>query len=75
MVLYASSKPVATIGLEDTVIIETEDAILACPQKHTQNVKELYKTLKEQNDDTHSIHKTVYRPWGFYTVIAHGKGF
>ena len=73
--VYASSKLVATIGLEDTVIIETEDAILACPQKRTQDVKELYETLKQQNDDTHSIHKTVYRPWGFYTVIARGKGF
>ena len=73
--VYASSKLVATIGLEDTVVIETEDAILACPQKRTQDVKELYETLKQQNDDTHSIHKTVYRPWGFYTVIARGKGF
>ena len=73
--VYASSKLVATIGLEDTVVIETEDAVLACPQKRTQDVKELYETLKQQNDDTHSIHKTVYRPWGFYTVIARGKGF
>ena len=73
--VYASSKLVATIGLEDTVVIETEDAILACPQNRTQDVKELYETLKQQNDDTHSIHKTVYRPWGFYTVIARGKGF
>lgn len=73
--VYASSKLVATIGLEDTVIIETEDAILACPKNRTQDVKEIYETLKQQNDNTHSVHKTVYRPWGFYTVIAQGKGF
>ena len=73
--VYSSSKLVATIGLEDTVIVETEDAILACKKDKTQDVKYIYNTLKEQNDNTHLVHKTVYRPWGFYTVIAQGKGF
>ena len=73
--VYASSKLVATIGLEGTVIVETEDAILACKKDRTQEVKEIYETLKQQHDDTQMVHKTVYRPWGFYTVIAAGKGF
>ena len=73
--VYSSSKLVATIGLEDTVIVETEDAILACKKDKTQNVKHIYETLKKQNDNTHLVHKTVYRPWGFYTVIAQGEGF
>lgn len=73
--IYSSSKLVATIGLEDTVIVETEDAILACKKDKTQEVKQIYETLKEQHDGTQKVHKTVYRPWGFYTVIAEGKGF
>ena len=73
--VYSSSKLVATIGLEDTVIVETEDAILACKKDETQKVKHIYETLKKQNDNTHLVHKTVYRPWGFYTVIAQGQGF
>jgi len=73
--VYSSSKLVATIGLEDTVIVETEDAILACKKDKTQNVKHIYETLKKQNDNTHLVHKTVYRPWGFYTVLAQGQGF
>ncbi len=73
--VYSSSKLVATIGLEDTVIVETEDAILACKKDRTQDVKHIYETLKQQNDNTHLVHKTVYRPWGFYTVIAQGEGF
>lgn len=73
--VYSSSKLVATIGLEDTVIVETEDAILACKKDKVQNVKHIYETLKKQNDNTHLVHKTVYRPWGFYTVIAQGQGF
>lgn len=73
--VYASSKLVTTIGLEDTIVIETEDAILACKKDKTQDVKRIYETLKRQNDNTHLVHKTVYRPWGFYTVIAQGSGF
>lgn len=73
--VYSSSKLVATIGLDDVVLIETEDAILACKKDRTQEVKNLFEKLKKQNDNTHLIHKTVYRPWGFYTVLAQGKGF
>lgn len=73
--VYSSSKLVASIGLEDTVIVETEDAILACKKDKTQDVKHIFETLKKQNDNTFLVHKTVYRPWGFYTVIAQGKGF
>ncbi len=73
--MYSSSKLVATIGLEDTVIVETEDAILACKSDRTQDVKKIFETLKKQNDDTHLVHKTVYRPWGYYTVLAQGRGF
>lgn len=73
--VYSSSKLVATIGLEDVVLVETEDAVLACKKDKTQDVKKIFDTLKKQNDNTHLIHKTVYRPWGFYTVLAQGKGF
>ena len=57
------------------MIVETEDAILACKKDRTQDVKHIFDTLKKQNDNTHLVHKTVYRPWGFYTVIAQGEGF
>ncbi|MBE7711704.1 MAG: mannose-1-phosphate guanylyltransferase/mannose-6-phosphate isomerase [Cyanobacteria bacterium SIG31] len=73
--VYSSSKLVATIGLEDVVVVETEDAILACKADKAQDVKKIYDTLKNQNDDTYKVHKTVYRPWGYYTVLGEGKGF
>ena len=73
--VYSSSKLVATIGLEDAIIVETEDAILACKSEKSQDVKKIFDTLKKQNDNTHLVHKTVYRPWGYYTVLAEGKGF
>lgn len=73
--MYSSSKLIATVGLEDTIVVETEDAILACKKDKAQEVKEIFETLKQQHDNTQLVHKTVYRPWGFYTVLAQGKGF
>lgn len=73
--VYASSKLVATVGIDDLILVETDDAILACKKDRTQDVKKIFETLKKQHDDTHLVHKTVYRPWGFYTVSAQGKGF
>ena len=73
--VYSSSKLVATIGLEDIVVVETEDAVLACKADKAQDVKKIFDTLKTQNDETCKVHKTVYRPWGYYTVLGEGKGF
>lgn len=72
---FSSSKLVATVGLEDTVIVETEDAILACKADKTQDVKHIYEKLKSENNATHKVHKTVTRPWGFYSCISDGEGF
>lgn len=73
--LYSTSKLVAAVGLKDTIIIETEDAILACKTNEAQKVKNIYDKLKKENSDTYKIHQTVYRPWGYYTVISAGDGF
>ena len=73
--VYSSSKLVATIGLEDIILVETEDAVLACNANKSQEVSKIFETLKKQHDNTHLVHRTVYRPWGFYTVLAEGKGF
>ena len=73
--IYSTSKLVTTIGLKDTVVVETEDALLVCDKARTQDVKKIYNTLKTKNNSAIMVHKTVYRPWGYYTVLAEGKGF
>lgn len=73
--VYSTSKLISTIGLKDTVVVETEDAILACDRNRTDDVKQIFDLLKGKNDLTCQVHKTVYRPWGFYTVIQEGKGY
>lgn len=73
--LYSSDRLVAGVGLEDVLIVETSDAILACKKDRAQDVKKIYDKLKEIKDDRHKIHKTVYRPWGYYTVLNQGAGY
>lgn len=73
--IYSQKEIIAVSGLENIVLVETEDAIMACKLDESQNVKNLYEKLKEQASDTTKLHKTVFRPWGYYTCMNSGKGY
>ena len=73
--VYSTSKLITTIGLNNVVVVETEDALLVCDRDRTQDVKKIVNHLKERHDETQMTHKTVYRPWGYYTVLNEGKGY
>lgn len=66
---------VAGVGLDDLVIIDTADALLVAKKNRTQEVKQIYQQLKENNHETYKIHQTVYRPWGTYTILEEGPNF
>ncbi|MBE7705705.1 MAG: mannose-1-phosphate guanylyltransferase/mannose-6-phosphate isomerase [Cyanobacteria bacterium SIG30] len=72
---FSSTRLVAGVGLDDVIIIETADAVLACKKDMAQDVKKVFDKLKEVKDETHLIHTTVYRPWGYYTVLNQGEGY
>ena len=63
------------LGVNDLFIVDTPDALLVSSKSHAQQVKNLYKRLKENNHEAHSLHQTVNRPWGTYTVLEEGPGF
>lgn len=73
--VYSTSKLVTTIGLDNLAVIETEDAVLVADKNKTNDVKKIFEILKEKDDASVLVHKTVYRPWGSYTVIQEGKGY
>ena len=73
--IYSTSKLVATLGLEDAIVVETEDAVLVSGKNDTNGIKKIYKKLNGKNTSAKEIHKTVFRPWGCYTVLEEGKGF
>ena len=60
---------VAGIGLKDTIVVETADAVLVSPMDRSQDVKKIVNTLKDQGRKEFRYHRTVYRPWGSYTTL------
>jgi mannose-1-phosphate guanylyltransferase len=47
-VIYATTRPVGTIGLRDIVVVETPEGILVCPKARAQEVKDLVRTMREK---------------------------
>ncbi len=60
---------VAAVGMEDTLVVETADAILVAPLSRSQDVKKVVARLKAGARKEFSLHTTVFRPWGSYTVL------
>ncbi len=73
--VFAQNRLVATIGLEDVIVVDTVDASLVCHRERVQDVKNLVERLSRQNLAESVHHPTVERPWGRYTVVDAGPGF
>lgn len=73
--IYSQKEVVAVSSLENIILVETEDAIMACKLDESQNVKKLYEKLKAKESNTIKLHKTVFRPWGYYTCLNSGNGY
>jgi mannose-1-phosphate guanylyltransferase/mannose-6-phosphate isomerase len=71
----SENKLVATVGMEDTLVVETADAILVAPLSRSQDVKKVVNRLKKEKRKEFSLHTTVYRPWGSYTVLEEQPRF
>jgi mannose-1-phosphate guanylyltransferase len=68
---------VAVGGLEDVVVIASEDAIYVGKLSDAQRVGPLVKALKQQPETAAltEVHRTMYRPWGGYSSILNGERF
>lgn len=67
--IISSGRMVATIDIEDLIIVDTDDALLIAKKGSSQNVKMVVDELKKRNSELHSQHLTVHRPWGSYSVL------
>jgi len=66
---------VACVGVSDLVVVETADAILVAHKDKTQDVKKIVDRLKKQGRAESSIHRKVFRPWGWYDGVDAGERF
>jgi mannose-1-phosphate guanylyltransferase / mannose-6-phosphate isomerase len=70
--IIGNKRLISTIGLEDCLIIETDDAILIAKRGEAQRVREIVNTLKDKARSEANEHVTICRPWGSYTVLEEG---
>lgn len=74
-ILYADKRLVATIGLSDLVVVDTEDATLICHKDRVQDVRRVVEVLKKRDAEEHRTHRTVWKPWGSFTVLENGDRY
>ncbi len=73
--VHAGDRVVATVGIENLIIVDTPDAVLVAHRDHLQRVKDVVGELKARGHESYRLHKTVARPWGAYTVLEEAPGF
>jgi mannose-1-phosphate guanylyltransferase/mannose-6-phosphate isomerase len=73
--LFSQSRLVATVGVQDLVVVETPDAVLVADKRRTQDVKKVVEQLKAQGRSVAGSHRKVHRPWGWYDSIDAGERF
>ncbi|MCT7568972.1 mannose-1-phosphate guanylyltransferase/mannose-6-phosphate isomerase [Aliarcobacter butzleri] len=73
--IYGNQRKIATVDIQDLIVIDTGDALLISKKGSSQKVKKVVEKLKELNSQLHNIHLTGYRPWGSYTVLEESNGY
>ncbi len=73
--VHATSRLVSLVGLDDVVVVETPDAIMVADRSRSQDVKQIVAQLGASKRGEHTVHRKVYRPWGWYDSIDQGERF
>ena len=74
-IVHAGSRLVATVGVSDLVIVETEDAVLVADKAKAQEVKQIVEKLAQDSREEENFHRIVYRPWGSFDSVDEGDGY
>lgn len=67
--LRSEHRLIVGLGIENLLVIETDDAVLIAHQSEAQNVKHVVKALESQGSPEGIAHRKIYRPWGNYTEV------
>jgi mannose-1-phosphate guanylyltransferase/mannose-6-phosphate isomerase len=71
----AEHKLVTTLGIEDLIVVDTDDALLVANKNHVQDIKDIVNALTNEDREEVVLHKRVCRPWGCYQGIDHSDRF
>lgn len=73
--IRSENRLVTVLGMENTIVVETSDAVLICDKNHGQAIKDVVSTLKKQGRKEAVEHPVVYRPWGHFQTIQQSDRF
>jgi mannose-1-phosphate guanylyltransferase len=73
--IFAENALVATVGLQNHVVVQTKDAVMVAPRERVSEVKQIVAQLKAKGRTEHQIHREVYRPWGKYDSVDAGSRY
>lgn len=73
--VLCDERKIATVDVEDLIIVDTGDALLVSKKGSSQKVKKVVAELKKRNSEMHNIHLTAHRPWGTYTILEDTPGY
>lgn len=73
--VFAESSLVATVGVDDLVIVQTPDALLVAHRDQVQNVKKVVDKIKQEGRNEHHAHRDLFRPWGLLSAIDDGNRY
>jgi mannose-1-phosphate guanylyltransferase/mannose-6-phosphate isomerase len=73
--VFSQDKLVATLGVNNLMIVNTPDAVLVADQSQAQQVKSLITQIEKQKRSEHLQHREIYRPWGCYDAIDTGDRY
>lgn len=73
--VFSQDKLVATLGVNNLMIINTPDAVLVADKSKAQEVKAIISQIEKQSRKEHLQHREVYRPWGCYDAIDDGDRY
>jgi mannose-1-phosphate guanylyltransferase/mannose-6-phosphate isomerase len=73
--LRSEGPMLAALGIQDMVVVATQDAVLVAPRDRSQDVKLVVSGLEESSRGEHINHVRVHRPWGWYETVDAGPKF
>lgn len=73
--VHATSRLVSLVGVENLIVVETQDVVLVADKTRSQQVKHIVTQLQKTKREEHTLHRKVHRPWGWYDSIDEGGRF
>jgi mannose-1-phosphate guanylyltransferase len=73
--IHGNERLIATVGIDNLVIVDTKDALLVATKDKVQDVKKIVEQLKAEDRTEFKNHREVYRPWGKYDSIDNGSRY